>query len=49
MEEFRANGHTYQWDPDTKKIYKISNVDLSQNYTGKKADSIDDAKEVVQA
>ena len=49
MEEFRANGKTYLWNPETKKIYVVSNVDLSQNYTGKKADSVDEAKEVVQA
>lgn len=47
MEEFRANGQTYRWDPNTKKIYVVSNADLSQNYTGKKADSLEEAKTMV--
>jgi hypothetical protein len=49
MEEFRANGQTYRWNPETKKIYVVSNADFSQNYTGKKADSLDEAKELVSA
>jgi len=49
MEEFRANGQTYRWNPENKKIYVVSNADHSQNFTGKKADSLDEAKEVMQA
>lgn len=48
MEEFRANGQTYRWNPENKKIYVVT-ADHAQNFTGKKADSLDEAKEVMQA
>ena len=45
MEEFRESGKTYRWDPETGKIYEISNVDHARNYIRKKADSIEVAKQ----